>query len=111
MKDKWQKQRALYNRREQLSCLITKSCCDRTPMQLVNGHIPQAQHFEEYGNNFCLLSPTHTHSPPPPQSAAACVVSLFSAQATAVLATDSDSSTRWVIRTSLRANPRPEGQL
>jgi len=27
-KDKWQKQRAIYKRQEQLSCIIAKSCCD-----------------------------------------------------------------------------------
>lgn len=76
MKDKWQKQRAFYNRQEKLNFVITKSCRDQTPVQLLNGHIPQAQHFEENGNTFCLLFPTHH---PTPQSAAACVVSLFSA--------------------------------
>lgn len=58
-------------------------------MQLLNGHVPRAQHFEGDGNSFPPVS-----DPPPPQSAAACAISLSSARAAAaLLATDSHNST------------------
>lgn len=73
MKDKWQKQRAIYNRQEQLSCVITKSCRDHNPMQLLTGHVPRAQHFEGDGNSFSPVS----DSPPTSASSGMCDIIVF----------------------------------
>lgn len=62
-------------------------------MQLLNGHVPWVQHFEEDGNSFPLFCFRFI---PCCQSAAVYVISLLSAWAAALLAMDGHNSTTLV---------------